>query len=364
MTIVDDHADDVGIAPACRAINISRATWYRRRKKMNGTVLEHKPRKRSPRRLCDAERKHIIEVLCSEEMMDRSPRAVYAILLDRGEYLCSVRTMYRILAERRAVRERRLQRKHPEYAVPICCARTPNELWSWDITKLAGPNRQWFCLYVILDVYSRYVVNWLLARRESGFLATHLIEHALHVRDIDPTALTIHSDRGSPMRSKTFVDLLVELDIDRSYSRPRVSNDNPYSESQFKTMKYCPQYPGKFESFESVRSWCTRFFTWYNHEHRHEGIGLFTPSDVYTGRHLQLTHARQEVLDSAYAEHPERFVRGRPQAPLVPKEVWINRPKETSIQLTEETVSIEQSQHPFGGEKARPALEGTSNVQK
>jgi putative transposase len=334
MTIVDAHAPEVGIAPACRAVEVSRATWYRRRKKAD-RALQDKPRRPSPRRLSDDERTLVVDILCSEEFMDRSPPAVYAILLERGEYVCSVRTMYRILAEQRAVRERRRQRVHPEYTTPICCARGPNELWSWDITKLAGPNRSWFSLYVILDVYSRFVVGWLLAKRESAFLATKLIEQSLHTHEVDPTGLTIHADRGAPMRAKTLAQFMADLEIERSHSRPRVSNDNPFSESQFKTLKYCPQYPGSFGTIENAKSWAGTFFDWYNREHRHAGIGLFTPADVYTGKHLELTRARQRVLDRAYAAHPERFVRGRPTPPCVSTEVWINEPSETTMQLVD-----------------------------
>ncbi len=332
MSIVDEHAPDVGIAPACRAVGISRATWYRRKKK--ATVTDQlPPRRSSPRRLREDEREHILAILCSEEFVDRSPRAVYAILLERGEYLCSVRTMYRILAEHRAVRERRAQRKHPEYTVPICCARGPNQLWSWDITKLAGPRHTWFQLYVILDVYSHLAVDWLLARRESASLATHLFRTAIQTHDVDPKGLTIHADRGTAMRAKTTAQMMADLGIERSHSRPRVSNDNPFSESQFKTMKYCAEYPGAFSSYEQAKAWCASFFDWYNNEHRHEGIALFTPSDVHSGRHAKLTAARQRVLDTAYTAHPERFVRGRPAPELVPAEVWINQPGETTIAM-------------------------------
>ncbi len=336
MTIVDQHAPEVGVAPACRAVEVSRSTWYRRRKK--NPADERKPRPRPARRLSDAERARIMEVLCSEEFVDRSPRAVYAILLGRGDYLCSVRTMYRILVEQRAVRERRKQRKHPEYTMPICCAKGPNELWSWDITKLAGPNRTWFSLYVIIDVYSRFVVGWLLAKRESAFLATNMIEQALHAHDVDPSRLTIHADRGSPMRANTTAQLMADLGIERSHSRPRVSNDNPFSEAQFKTLKYCPQYPGSFASIQEAKVWSATFIDWYNSDHRHEGVGFFTPADVHAGKHLELTRARQRVLDDAYAAHPERFVHGRPTPPRVPTEVWINQPSERTVPLASEAL--------------------------
>jgi len=358
MKIVDEHAPEVGIAPACRAVEVSRATWYRRRKKnAQNAAPRIQSRRRPPRRLSDAERERILDILCSDEFVDRSPRAVYAMLLERGEYCCSVRTMYRILAEQRAVRERRPQRKHPEYTAPICCARGPNELWSWDITKLAGPNRSWFSLYVILDVFSRFVVSWLLARRESAFLATCLIEQAIQSHDVNPLRLTIHADRGGPMRAKSTAQLMADLGIERSHSRPRVSNDNPFSEAQFKTLKYCPQYPGSFTTYEAAKSWSGSFFAWYNHEHRHEGIGLFTPSDVYTGRHMELTVARQRVLDMAYAAHPERFVRGRPTPPVVPDEVWINRPTDDLVTVGSEASDPARPQSPSGGKEARPALE-------
>jgi len=261
MTIVDDHAAEVGIAAACRAVGVSRATWYRHRKE--ASQEDRKPRRRPPRRLSDAERARVLKVLCSDEFVDRSPRAVYAILLDRGEYLCSVRTMYRILRENRAVRERRPQRKHPEYSAPICCTRAPNELWTWDITKLAGPSRRLFNLYVILDVFSRFIAGWLLARCESAFLARQLIEQTIVTHDVNPRNLTIHADRGAPMRAKTTAQFMADLNIERSHSRPRVSNDNPFSESQFKTMKYCPQYPGSFGSFEEAKAWCGTFIEWY-----------------------------------------------------------------------------------------------------
>jgi putative transposase len=357
MTIVDQHACEFGIAPACRALEISRATWYRRRSSSTATVAAD--RRRPPRRLPDQERDRVVGVLCADEFIDRSPRAVYATLLDRGQYLCSIRTMYRILAERRAVRERRAQRTHPPHAVPVLCARGPNELWTWDITKLAGPFRTWFNLYVILDVYSRFVVGWLLARSESAFLATRLIEQAILTHRVDSSRLTIHADRGSPMTAKSTAQFLADLGVERSHSRPRVSNDNPFSEAQFKTLKYCPQFPGAFAGYESAKTWCGPFFHGYNHEHRHEGIGLFTPADVYTGRHLELARARQRVLDRAYLDYPERFVRGRPTPPVVPQEVWINRPNEAVVPLAHALTNGAALQGGRGipkGEGPRPPL--------
>lgn len=354
MTIVDEHAPEVGVAPACRTLEISRATWYRRRSR--AAAPPRADRRRPPRRLSDQDRDRVIEVLCSEEFMDLSPRAVFAILLDRGIYLCSIRTMYRILAERRAVRERRAQRTHPPHAVPVLCARGPNELWTWDITKLAGPFRTWFSLYVILDVYSRFVVAWLLARNESAALAVQLIEQAIRDHQVERSGLTIHADRGSPMTAKSTAQLLADLGVERSHSRPRVSNDNPFSEAQFKTLKYCPQFPGEFAGYDDAKAWCGPFFHWYNHEHRHEGIGLFTPADVYTGRHLELAHVRQRALDRAYLANPERFVRGRPAPPAVPEEVWINRPSEVVLPLQCASASPLPGVEGFQGERGRLPL--------
>ena len=331
MSLVDHHAPAVGVTGVCRALGVSRATWYRRRTRS----VEPSPatlRQRShPRRLTDAERQDVIDVLCSEEFSDRAPREVYAILLERGKYLCSIRTMYRILHERKAVRERRAQRNHPENAVPRCCARGPNEVWSWDITKLPGPLRSFFSLYVVLDIFSRYVVTWLLARRESAYLATRLIEQAVISAGIDADQLTVHADRGAPMTSKSVAQMLADLRVERSHSRPRVSNDNPYSEAQFKTMKYGPSYPGRFSGYAHAYDWTASFFPWYNNDHRHEGIGLFTPADVHFGRHLALDCVRQRALDAVFAAHPERFVKGPPTSPPVPSEVWINRPADRTM---------------------------------
>ncbi len=330
--LVDQHAPTVGVTDACRAIGISRATWYRRRARRD--TPSTLPRSRShPRRLSDAERQRVLEVLCRDEFIDRAPREVYAILLERGEYLCSVRTMYRILVEQRAVRERRRVRNHPENAVPRCCATAPNQLWSWDITKLPGPQRMFFSLYVVLDVFSRYVVAWLLAERESAYLATRLIEQTIVSAGIAADQLTVHADRGAPMTSKSIAQMLADLGVERSHSRPRVSNDNPFSEAQFKTMKYCPAWPGQFSGYRHAREWSASFTGWYNHDHRHEGIGFFTPADVHFGRHIEIAHVRRSTLGTAYAAHPERFVSGPPTPPSVPSEVWINRPTERTITM-------------------------------
>ena len=332
MRLVDEHAPTVGVTDACRTLGISRATWYRRRTRQQWPAAPTRSRSH-PRRLSDAERQRVLDVLCSKEFIDRAPREVYAILLERGQYLCSIRTMYRILAEQQAVRERRAVRNHPENAVPRCYASAPNQLWSWDITKLPGPLRTYFSLYVVLDVFSRYIVAWLLAERESALLATRLIEQAIISADIDAGQLNVHADRGSPMTSNSMAQMLAKLGVDRSHSRPRVSNDNPFSESQFKTMKYCPTWPGRFSGRQHANGWSGSFLHWYNHDHRHEGIGLFTPADVHFGRYLELQPVRQRTLDAAFAAHPERFVKGSPTPPTVPTEVWINRPSTGTVTL-------------------------------
>ena len=346
MSLVDHHAPTVGVTGVCRALGVSRATWYRRRAQDVDTSPSARSRSH-PRRLTDSERQEVIDVLCSVEFSDRAPREVYAILLERRTYLCSIRTMYRILHDRKAVRERRAQRNHPENPVPRCCARGPNEVWSWDITKVPGPARTHFSLYVVLDVFSRFIVDWLLAERESALLATRLIEQQILAAGIDADQLTVHADRGAPMTSKSMAQMLADLHVDRSHSRPRVSNDNPFSESQFKTMKYCPSWPGRFMSREHAREWVAAFVRWYNHEHRHEGIGLFAPADVHNGRHLVIDRERQRALDEAYAAHPERFVRGHPTSPALPVEVWINRPTEATVMLEPPASLLAQ---PFRGE--------------
>ena len=237
--------------------------------------------------------------------------------------------MYRILEEHGEVRERRNQRRHPNYTKPELLAEAPNQVWSWDITKLRGPVKwTYYYLYVILDIFSRYVVGWMLAHRESAALAQRLIAESCRKQDIEPDQLTLHADRGSSMRSKPVGLLLADLGVTKTHSRPYVSNDNPYSESQFKTMKYCPQFPSRFGSAEDGRLFCCGFFAYYNFHHRHSGIGLMTPADVHYGRAEQLTAARRQILLEAQQAHPERFVRGTPQPPVLPPQAWINPPLE------------------------------------
>jgi len=257
-----------------------------------------------------------------------APAQVFATLLEEDKYLCSIRTMHRILAEKAELRERRNQRRHPKYAKPELCTTRPNELWSWDITKLRGPAKwTYFYLYVILDVYSRYVVGWMVAHRESAVLAKKLISETCAREGIEPRQLTLHADRGSSMKSKPVAFLLADLGVTKTHSRPYVSDDNPFSEAQFKTMKYRPEFPQRFGSIQDSRGFCRDFFPWYNHEHHHSGLALLTPADVHLGRVDQRVTDRQRVLDKAFAEHPERFTHGRPVASRPCGEVWINKPK-------------------------------------
>lgn len=334
MTAVKEHGPVVGIAPACRALSLSRASVYRSwaREKTPPSPL---PRPTPPRALSPSERQQVLCALHSERFMDQPPREVYATLLDEGLYVCSVRTMYRILSSAGEARERRNQVEHPAYAKPELLATRPNELWSWDITKLLGPAKwTYFYLYVILDVFSRYVVGWMVAHRETAALANRLIHETCRKQRIVPEQLTLHADRGSSMKSKCVAMLLSDLGVTKTHSRPHVSNDNPFSESQFKTMKYRPEFPKRFGSLQDARAFCGTFFGWYNNEHHHSGIGLLTPEMVHCGRASQVIEARQRVLDTAHMRHPDRFVRKAPVAPTLPEAVWINPPEPAKQQTT------------------------------
>jgi putative transposase len=287
---------------------------------------------RQSRALSESERARVLAVLNSDRFVDCAPRTVYAILLDEQQYLCSWRTMYRILAQADQVRERRDQIRRSGYKAPELLATAPNQLWSWDITKLRGPRKgSYYYLYVILDVFSRAVVGWLIAEREDALLAEALIAESCTKEGIMPEQLTIHADRGSAMTSKVVAQLLADLGVAKTHSRPHVSNDNPFSEAQFKTLKYRPSYPDRFGSLLDARQWAREFFAWYNHEHRHSGIALLTPAMVHGGEAARHLSARQKVLDRAYAAHPERFVRGRPSPPELPPAVWINPPATASV---------------------------------
>jgi putative transposase len=270
----------------------------------------------------------VLDVLHSDRFIDRAPKVVYATLLDDdGTYLCSWRTMYRLLAAADEVRERRAQRRHPVYTKPELLATGPNQVWSWDITKLRGPGKwTYYCLYVILDIFSRYVVGWMVAERESATLAERLIEETCEKHGIVAGQLTLHADRGTAMTAKTVAQLLVDLGVTRTHSRPHVSDDNPYSEAQFKTLKYSPTFPERFGSVQDARAFGQGFFPWYNTEHRHDALGLLAPAAVHYGQAGTILAQRRGVLTAAYAAHPERFVRQPPEPLAPPAAVWINPP--------------------------------------
>jgi putative transposase len=292
----------------------------------------------------------VLNTLHSPRFLDQSPAEVYATLLDEGSYLCSLRSMYRLLASAQEVRERRNLLRHPRYQPPQLLATAPNQVWSWDITKLLGPVKWlYFYLYVMLDLFSRYVVGWMLAERESGALAKRLIEESCRQQGIEPGQLTLHSDRGPAMTSSSVSVLLARLGLIPSHSRPHVSNDNPFSEAQFKTLKYRPEFPDRFGSFEHALSFCRDFFPWYNHEHHHSALGLLTPGVVHAGHAPQRLDHRQRVLTAAYQAHPERFVRGRPTPPPLPPAVWINPPNSKTMRpdgLGATIVTPDDREHP------------------
>ena len=326
MTAVRELAVEVGASAACRALHLPRASYYRERCK---TISAPRiPRRRTPARaLGPAEREAALARLHEERFQDRSPAAVYATLLDEGEYHCSIRSLYRLLQQRGASRERRDQLIHPAYQKPELLATAPNQLWSWDITKLLGPAKwTYFYLYAILDVFSRYVVGWMVAMRESAELAKLLIQESCEKQNIQPGQLTLHADRGTSMRSKPVAFLLADLGVTKTHSRPHVSDDNPYSESQFRTMKYRPEFPDRFGCLQDSRAFSQGFFRWYNQEHRHSGLGLLTPAMVHHGQAQRVLRQRQKVLDAAYQLHPERFVRSAPKSLRLPSQVWINKP--------------------------------------
>ena len=317
---------DVGLSPACSALGVNRATLYRQRARR--VEAHHDDGLRPPPLKLDGqERQAVVDQLHSARFMDTSPHTIYATLLDEGQYLCSVRTMYRILAEEDELKERRNVCRHPQYAKPELMATGPNQLWSWDITKLKGPVKwTYFYLYVILDVFSRYTVGWMVASRESATLAKKLIRETCAKQGIPREQLTLHADRGSSMKSKAVALLLADLGVTKTHSRPHVSNDNPFSESQFKTLKYRPEFPRRFGSLQDARAFCQPFFHWYNTQHRHAGIAFMTPEDVHYGRSMQIFDTRSAALDAAFAAHPKRFKGKRPVPKSLPEAVWINPP--------------------------------------
>jgi putative transposase len=323
MGATENLAGAIGVVPACESMGVARSSLYYQRRE----TQEPKPRPKPERALTDGERQKVLDELHCDRFVDKSPGEVWATLLDEGVYLCSERTMYRILADNEEVKERRNQLKHPEYTKPELLAEGPNEVWSWDITKLRGPVKwTYFYLYVILDIFSRYVVGWMVAPRETAGLAQKLIRESCKKQAIDPGQLSIHADRGSPMIAKTTAQLFVTLGINKSHNRPHVSDDNPYSESQFKTLKYRPGFPDRFGSLQDSVAFCRSFFRWYNTEHRHSGIGMLTPEVVHYGLAKDVIESRKKVLEVAFDAHPERFVKGVPLPPALPEAAWINPP--------------------------------------
>jgi putative transposase len=318
----------VGTAAACTSTGWPRSSWYRSHRRSPAPPRPPRPPRRpQPRALQPAERQQVLEVLHAERFWDQAPASVYATLLDEGTYLASIATMYRLLREHGETGDRRRHATHPARVKPELVATAPNQCWSWDITKLHGPAKwTYYYLYVLLDIYSRYVVGWMVATCEAATLAERLLADAIAAQGITCDQLTVHADRGTSMTSKPVAMLLADLGVTKSHSRPHVPDDNPYSESQFKTLKHHPTFPDRFGSIHDARAFCQGFFRWYNHQHYHSGIALLTPADVHQGRAKAVTSARAHVLDGAYAAHPERFVRKPPQPPQLPQAVWINQP--------------------------------------
>jgi putative transposase len=326
---IAELAPIIGVRGACRATGRSQASHYRRHRQTPAPVRSARERSGQPRALSDAERDTVRVLLNSPEFVDKAPATVFHELLDEGVYVASVSSMYRILRAHGEVGERRRQAVHPARVKPELVATGPNQCWSWDITKVHGPAKwSYFHLYVIIDIYSRYTVGWLIAERESAALAERLLADTITRQGIDPDTLTIHADNGSSMASKPVAFLLADLGVTKSHSRPHTSNDNPYSESQFRTLKYRPEFPPAFASLPEARAFCQRFFAWYNTEHRHSGIAWHTPQNVHYGHHERVRAVRADVLDAAHARNPERFVRKHPEPAQLPITAWINKPAE------------------------------------
>jgi putative transposase len=320
----------VGVVAACAALCMSRSRYYRAHQPKPKAATT--PRPRPPRALSDDERANVLTMLDSDEYMDKAPAQVFATLLELGIYHCSIRTMYRILAANDQVRERRAQRQHPTYTKPQLVATAPNQVWTWDITKLPGPTKgTYFSLYVILDLFSRYIVGWQVATRESAAVYQELVEACCKDQGVVPEQLTVHSDRGAPMTAKSTALLYADLGIIKSHSRPYTSNDNPYSEANFRTLKYRPDMPDQLGSVEHARQVVRALVGWYNDEHYHLGLALMHPADVHHGRTAAIVAARQRVLDAAHSAHPERFVTGRPIQKAPPPAAWINPPATEAV---------------------------------
>jgi putative transposase len=330
-TAIEELTPLVGRKAACAAAGCPRASWYRQHRQSPPPPRPASPRRPQPRALDDSERAELRATLNSPRFCDLAPASVYATLLDEGVYLASTSTMYRVLRDHNEVRERRRQATHPAAIKPELLAATPNQVWSWDITKLLGPAKwTYYYLYVVLDIFSRYTPGWMIAGAESAALAERLLADTIANQGVGRDQLTIHADRGSSMASKPVALLLADLGVTKTHSRPRVSNDNPYSEAHFKTLKYRPDFPQRFGSIEDARAFCREFFDWYNNHHRHSGIGYHTPFDVHHGRAAETRNTRALVLNKAYTAHPERFVNKPPTPPPLPEPAWINKPQEVN----------------------------------
>jgi len=329
---IAELAPSVGVRAACDAVGVAQASYYRRHRHspapQRPAPVPHRDRAQ-PRGLSVAEQQAILHELHSGRFADLAPAEVWAILLDEGRCLASISTFYRLLRQAGESRERRRQATHPATVKPELVATEANQVYSWDITKLRGPAKWTYYLYVILDIFSRYAVGWMVANRESAALAEVLIRQTCAKQGIGRDQLTIHADRGSSMTSKPVAFLLADLGITQSHSRPHISDDNPFSEAQFKTLKYRPDFPGQFTSIEAARVHCQAFFGWYNDDHRHTGLGLHTPADVHYGTAAAIRDKRAGVLTSAFTQHPERFVRKPPQPPALPTGSWINPPNDS-----------------------------------
>lgn len=326
--IAETLGQQIGLQQACRVLKVARSRVYRARQPQAQPPAHPLP----ALALSAAERERIRQTLDSERFQDETPRQIYAALLDEGQYLCHWRTMYRVLAAHDEVRERRNLLRHPAYHKPELLATAPNQVWSWDITKLRGPVKwTYFYLYVLLDIFSRYVVGWMIAERETATLAQDLVETTCARQGIIREQLTLHADNGGPMRAKSLALLLDDLGVSASHSRPHTSDDNPFSEAQFKTLKYHPAYPDRFGSIQDARSWARPFFDWYNDAHYHTGLNLLTPVSVHYRQADAICQQRQTVMNAAYSAHPERFSKGLPVVVAPPKAVWINPPSQRNL---------------------------------
>ncbi len=327
-TVLEQRPERLPITTACKVLGLNRSSVYAwRRRKAQGASAPRRSRIDAvqPRALTKQEREEVIATLHSETFRDQPPAEVYHHLLEQNQYLCSISTMHRLLRQHKENGERRQQRPAQHHAVPRLLAHAPNEVWTWDVTKLPLIQRGvYLSLYVVLDLYSRFVVAWMVSKKENSALARQLMNEAVLRYDIDPGQLTLHQDRGSPMIAHGYLEEMMALDITCSHSRPRVSNDNPFSESQFKTQKYQPDYPGRFDDIPRAQGWCEGYFDWYNYQHHHSGLAGFTPEQVFTGRYTAVAQQKQQALDARYAQNPERFVKGRPKVKLPPEWVAIN----------------------------------------